>query len=175
MIDTVNQGHVFTAGLGRRARRLSLLAVMLLGLALAAAPAAAQADADGDGLFDDDEATVYGTNPRVFDTDGDGSGDGEEVYLGTNPLTANAAPVRADSDGDGLYDDDETAIYGTNATLFDTDGDGIGDGDEIYAGTNANVPDAGIPGYEEADCFGNVLIGDYEVIQCTLPDAAGGN
>lgn len=38
-------------------------------------------------MYDDDETDVYGTNPDVFDTDGDGVGDGEEVYLGTDPLT----------------------------------------------------------------------------------------
>ncbi len=44
-------------------------------------------DRDGDGLFDDDEVQVYGTNPDRFDTDSDGVGDGEEVFLGTDPLT----------------------------------------------------------------------------------------
>lgn len=44
-------------------------------------------DRDGDGLFDDDEVPdIYGTNPDVFDTDGDGVGDGEEDYNGTDPL-----------------------------------------------------------------------------------------
>jgi hypothetical protein len=43
-------------------------------------------DGDNDGLFDDDERFVYGTNPDVCDTDRDGSGDGEEVYFGTDPL-----------------------------------------------------------------------------------------
>ena len=51
------------------------------------ARAAMQADRDGDGLFDDDETGVYGTNPDLFDTDGDGVGDGEEVYVGTDPLS----------------------------------------------------------------------------------------
>ncbi len=100
------------------------------------AHAALQADRDGDGLFDDDETGVYGTNPDLFDTDGDGSGDGEEVYLGTDPLMANAASARADSDGDGLYDLDETSVYGTSATAFDSDGDGVGDGEEVYLGTD---------------------------------------
>ncbi len=40
---------------------------------------------DGDGRYDDDELYVYGTNPYWWDTDGDGSGDGEEVYYGTDP------------------------------------------------------------------------------------------
>lgn len=55
-----------------------------------------------------------------------------------------AAPV-ADTDGDGLSDDDETNIYGTSPTMADTDGDGINDGVEVmYAalGFNPTVADA---------------------------------
>jgi hypothetical protein len=46
-------------------------------------------DRDSDGLFDADETNVYGTNPDVADTDGDGSDDGQEVFDGTNPLDPN--------------------------------------------------------------------------------------
>jgi hypothetical protein len=45
------------------------------------------------------------------------------------------APVpaqRPDQDGDGLYDDDETNVYGTDPTHPDTDRDGATDGSEIY-------------------------------------------
>ncbi|MDQ3695362.1 MAG: thrombospondin type 3 repeat-containing protein [Chloroflexota bacterium] len=49
-------------------------------------PPAERSDRDGDGLYDDDELNVYGTNPDLWDTDGDGANDGEEVYYGTNPL-----------------------------------------------------------------------------------------
>ncbi len=55
---------------------------------LAADAAPAQADSDGDGLFDLDETSVYGTGAYAYDTDGDGIGDGEEVYNGTDPLSA---------------------------------------------------------------------------------------
>ncbi len=40
-----------------------------------------------------------------------------------------------DSDGDGLIDADETALFFTNPNLADTDGDRMQDGDEIRAGT----------------------------------------
>jgi hypothetical protein len=98
----------------------------------------ANADSDGDGLFDADETGYYGTNPAVPDTDGDGTGDGEEIYNGSNPLAAdgNSGTAGIDSDGDGLFDTDETSLYGTSASVFDTDGDGVGDGEEIYSGTN---------------------------------------
>jgi len=46
-------------------------------------------DRDQDWLFDDDETNVYGTNPDVSDTDGDGSDDGQEVFDGTDPLDPN--------------------------------------------------------------------------------------
>jgi len=84
-----------TAVAHRPSRRaaLRLLAGSLLGALVpcgGAVPARAvqRSDRDGDGLYDDDETNVYGTNPDVYDTDGDGVGDGEEVYLGTDPLTA---------------------------------------------------------------------------------------
>lgn len=95
------------------------------------------ADSDGDGLYDADETGVYGTNPYVFDTDGDGTGDGAEIYYGSDPRNAGGGTGSAgvDSDGDGLYDTDETQVYGTNPYVFDTDGDGVGDGQEVYNGT----------------------------------------
>jgi hypothetical protein len=43
-------------------------------------------DSDGDELYDDDETDYYGTNPHQWDTDGDGYGDGEEVYHESDPL-----------------------------------------------------------------------------------------
>jgi hypothetical protein len=39
--------------------------------------------------------------------------------------------ARQDTDGDGLDDEDEVNIYGTDPTLADTDGDGISDGAEV--------------------------------------------
>jgi Bacterial TSP3 repeat len=139
--------------------RVVPVVLMLLGLAVVAPSAAAETDTDGDGLFDIDETGVYFTNPQLFDTDGDGIGDGEEVYMGTNPLAANAAPVQADSDGDGLFDLDETNVYGTGVYAFDTDGDGVGDGQEVYNGTSPTVTDGSIAAPGQGQC--NVLWGDY--------------
>jgi hypothetical protein len=84
-----------TTEVARRQTRRSLLGVLAGGLIaglrahhrITPAHAAQRPDRDGDGLYDDDEVEVYGTNPDVFDTDGDGVGDGEEVYLGTDPRT----------------------------------------------------------------------------------------
>jgi hypothetical protein len=47
-----------------------------------------------------------------------------------------AFAVVKDSDADGLSDEAERTVYGTNPLVVDTDGDGISDGAEILAGTN---------------------------------------
>ena len=43
-------------------------------------------DRDGDGLSSADEIFVYGTDPGLPDTDGDGIPDGAEIVAGTNPF-----------------------------------------------------------------------------------------
>lgn len=42
-------------------------------------------DTDNDGLHDNDELTVFKTDPLKFDTDSDGYGDGWEVLKGYDP------------------------------------------------------------------------------------------
>jgi alpha-tubulin suppressor-like RCC1 family protein len=39
--------------------------------------------------------------------------------------------VATDTDGDGLTDQEETHVYGTDPSLYDTDSDGLGDGTEV--------------------------------------------
>lgn len=45
-------------------------------------------DTDSDSLIDGAEVSEYYTNPLLFDTDDDGIGDADELYIGSNPLTA---------------------------------------------------------------------------------------
>jgi hypothetical protein len=68
------------------------------------------------------------------DTDGDGISDEDEINVyGTDPN-------KADTDGDGLSDFDEVFIYGTDPLNSDTGGDGISDGDEVaFWGENWNA------------------------------------
>jgi hypothetical protein len=102
-------------------------------------------DTDDDGLTDGNEWFDLATSMHDPDTDDDGVGDAQEVAAGTDPLVANAAPAppvdpapaeRPDRDGDGLYDDDEVGVYGTDPDDWDTDGDGSSDGEEVYYGTD---------------------------------------
>lgn len=101
----------WTATIARRRHRRGALGLLaggvLAGLhahrGATSARARQRADRDDDGLYDDDETDVYGTNPDVYDTDGDGVGDGEEVYLGTDPLTPEGGAPPAGC-GAGLTD-----------------------------------------------------------------------
>ncbi len=63
------------------------------------------------------------------DADRDGLTFAQETALGTDPRFY-------DTDGDGISDGDEVNIYHTNPLLADTDGDGISDADEIAGGTD---------------------------------------
>ena len=106
-------------------------------------------DFDGDGLWDGDEvhpawwdldgfAQAWSTDPLDSDMDNDGLDDFDEVVnTGTNPHTA-------DTDGDGIVDDDDDSWY--DALDPDFDGDGLYDG---YEDANANgVWQPGSPYYE---------------------------
>jgi hypothetical protein len=127
-------------------------------------------DNDNDGLTDAEElglgpfgpwswlcsATSANTNPLLADSDGDGTLDGAECELHTDPASAASKPptiVETDTDSDGLPDGLEVELhanlnnpdtdgdhvldgveyrgYGTDPTLTDTDGDGCADGKEI--------------------------------------------
>jgi hypothetical protein len=67
--------------------------------------------------------------------------------LGGLLIRDGAVPSRAaqrdDRDGDGLFDDDETGVYGTDPDNPDSDGDGSDDGQEVYDGTDPLTPQGG--------------------------------
>ncbi|MGQ7843157.1 Kelch repeat-containing protein [Granulosicoccus sp. 3-233] len=57
--------------------------------------------------------------------------------------------VETDSDGDGLSDTDEEAIYNTDPTDPDSDDDGANDGDEVDAGSDPGDRDSDDDGLED--------------------------
>jgi hypothetical protein len=86
-------------------------------------------DSDWDGILDNNEISLYGTDPQNPDSDGDGLSDGEELALwGENWST--------DFDGDGL----------NNLLDADSDNDGFSDGLEFSQG------------YDPADAASNQTI-----------------
>lgn len=77
---------------------------------------------------------VEGTSGDV-DSDGDGLYDNDEARLGTDPFNP-------DTDGDGLSDGDEVFKYNTDPLNPDSDFDGLSDGAEVLIyGTNPLNPD----------------------------------
>lgn len=77
-------------------------------------PGNADLDEDFDGLASDRERYLYKTRSDLFDTDGDGLGDGWEMGYGFLPLST----------------------VGTNGALGDTDNDGYGNLEEQLKDTN---------------------------------------
>ncbi|MFA6171912.1 MAG: CAP domain-containing protein [Patescibacteria group bacterium] len=76
-----------------------------------------------------DEGVGTEEESALKDSDADGLPDALEILLGTDPLNK-------DSDNDGLGDYEELYVYGTDPNNPDTDGDGITDGDEVRMGLN---------------------------------------
>lgn len=125
-------------------------------------------DGDGDGLFDDDESFVYGTDPFSYDSDGDGVGDGEEVYYGTDPVVGavdvEVLPIPAQNGGAVEIGD---VNKGGNA------GDAIGVGDTLTCRA------LGAPCSYDAECCSPTVLccfdGTYLRTQCEDVTVYGGH
>ncbi|HEX5038156.1 MAG TPA: thrombospondin type 3 repeat-containing protein [bacterium] len=95
-------------------------------------------DTDGDGLGnpcddDDDGDTVLDTSdncPVIANTD---QADRDENGVGDACQIGGSGSVGDDSDGDGLPDDLEEPVFGTDPNNPDTDGDGLNDGEEVQS------------------------------------------
>lgn len=90
------------------------------------------------------------------DSDNDGLSDDQEALLGTSP-------VNADTDGDGVLDGQEVNQHGTNPLSEDTDGDGVPDGVEVSLGSNPLLEDGNLD--SDGDGFSNL----DEIAQGTDP------
>jgi hypothetical protein len=98
-------------------------------------------DDDGDGIGHETELNI-GTDPEVYDTDGDGFSDGHEYFSGSNPLDANSLPNQAP---ESLILSNASVIenspYGEEIGIFigtDPDGDSLRYGIN-YSSTVTNV------------------------------------
>ncbi len=140
------------------------------------APARMQVDSDADGLPDLCEANVFGTDPELTDSDGDGTPDGDENHDGGSMINREEARANSgagasacvdvedspccekaaepmDVDGDGLPDSCEAAVFRTDPRLADTDGNGIIDGAENHdGGTMVNAEEARVSMREDDEC-----------------------
>jgi hypothetical protein len=75
------------------------------------------------------EGTTYYFTATAYNTANIESGYSSELaYTIPNPPSP---PPAVDTDGDGILDDDEFDVYGTDPDKADTDGDGINDGEEL--------------------------------------------
>lgn len=83
----------------------------------------------------------------IPDTDGDGLFDDDEAALGTDPLVP-------DTDGDGLLDFEEVDTYHTDPLDYDTDDDGAIDGIEAVIGSDPHVTDSDGDGLLDGDEVG---------------------
>ena len=83
------------------------------------------------------------------------------LQTSTNSATTGVVTVAADSDDDGLTDDDEVNIHLTDPNNPDTDGDGINDGAEIATGSDPLDPNDPV-GSGPLDSDGDGLSDDDE-------------
>jgi hypothetical protein len=83
--------------------------------------------------------------------------------------------LAGDTDGDGIIDDDETALYGTDPNNADTDNDGINDGDELaywQDNWNADFDNDGIINLLDSDSDGDGVTDGEEIKLGTDPAKA---
>ena len=125
-------------------------------------------DTDGDGLSDEEETTIYNTDPNDPDSDTDTMPDGWEVKAGLNPTfgdgggdkdgdslsneneyLAGTDPNDSDSDNDNLTDGAEVNVHNTDPTQQDTDGDKVRDDREVNWGLEPDNPDTDGDGLDD--------------------------
>jgi subtilisin-like proprotein convertase family protein len=88
--------------------------------------------------------SLHGIN-AIVDSDGDGLWDSNETAHNTDPLDP-------DSDDDGLTDGEEVLDWGTDPNSADSDLDGLSDGDEVNTfGTNPLDDDSDDDGLSDGD------------------------
>lgn len=108
---------------------------------------------------------LINNNDAVFRIVNDASSSEKLVLNGAGNLSSGTFIIRwekkateLDTDNDGLTDDDEVNVYGTDPTLADTDGDTLSDGDEINIfGTDPLLTDSDADGMPDEFEIANAL------------------
>jgi lysophospholipase L1-like esterase len=95
-------------------------------------------DSDMDGMPNEWELR-YGLDPNSYDAYSDKDVDG---VINVEEYRNGCDPTKTDTDGDGLTDYQEIAVYHTKPGLSDSDGDGMPDAWEIAEGLNPALSDA---------------------------------
>lgn len=139
-------------------------------------------DTDGDGFYDieeinwdlyDDEKTYYDYADESY-TKSDKPKKGiEQLFDGAVVETKSFIPFvsdieEIDTDNDGLSDDEETDIFGTNPRNADTDGDGLPDGLEVdlwFDPLDANPDGDSFGDKEEYENDTDPFVYDYTVAE----------
>jgi hypothetical protein len=142
-----------------------------------------QLDADYEALLQWDNGDValvrrepqtIRSNPLDSDTDDDGLSDGAELLLGSNPIDPTDADGLRDSDGDGIFDIDESrgfliTVNGASLTVYsnptrpDTDDDGLPDFVEYQVGSNPANGDTDGDGLSDYDEFSAGQFAQYAI------------
>lgn len=139
-------------------------------------PVASDTDADGNGTFSTTwtPGVNWNTNGtvdfRAIYSGIDNPGNTPDLLPSLTSATINLN-LAADTDSDGITDDIETGIVGTNPNVSDTDGDGCTDGNEYYnIGSNPLLVDT--DGDGTGDCAEDSA-GTDPLQNNSYPDADG--
>lgn len=104
------------------------------------------------GTWDAWSLSIHGTN-MIVDSDGDGLWDSNETEI------HNTDPYNPDTDGDGLSDWDEVMVWGTDPNANDSDFDGLDDGVEVNthgtSPTDYDSDDDGLTDGDEVNVYGS--------------------
>ena len=97
-------------------------------------------DTDRDGLSDSDEISIYGTNPNLADSDGDGVDDGTEINSGSNPLIP-------DNNNTGYGELEILNLSAVSGKNYEVISSGVQIGDLVYVDRNYTIQ--GLPAFLE--------------------------
>ena len=108
-------------------------------------------DSDGDGLTDRDEIYTTGTDPTVYDTDGNGTGDGEQWWAEQYPDTTDTTDSydTSDSTDSNNTTDTSDSTDSSSTTETDADGDLLGESLEASIGTSDYQADSDGDGFSD--------------------------